>query len=589
MTILNNLYPPIIDTYMPAFINTSACRVYFSLSSFNSEEDIKYVQVSLRKLTTNLSAWNKNLYSSEVKIYNLLKDITVTTDYCYYIDINPKDVSGGRFQENQFYKVQIRFVLNSEEVTSPPTLENGSYDGNNLASWLYQNQDYFSEWSSVCLIKGISQPKINLKGLTQNSLNEINIESLLLTGELYYDATSAIEKESLKRYRFTLFLHGTDTILEDSGYLFSDSFNPNEISYDLKYSFSAGQKYSLNLFYETINGYSQVITYGLDVKLDKEESFKSTLSAMVTSEETIQLSMSFDAGQNLKYSTLEILRASHEDNFLYWNVVHKVRFLDNLNNYIWTDLTPKSGVWYNYKIRLIDTSGKYTNSILLDAPILIFMNNSYLAQGGRQLKIEFNPQVSSFKYRVSDSLTETIGGTYPITRRNGNIKYRQFSISGLISSNSDENNLFLNKNDVYKSAVSLYENFNTQNNITKYNDYIYEKVFRDEVMNFLYNNTIKLFKSTTEGNILVKLTDITFSPVQSLGRMLYSFSATATEIDSYSIENCEKYNIQTINEEYITSFAIDVESYNNQTNEIIIDVDGYETLEDSIILVLTEE
>ena len=41
-----NLYPPIIDTYMPAFIRSQNCKVYFSLSSYNNLCDIKYAQIS---------------------------------------------------------------------------------------------------------------------------------------------------------------------------------------------------------------------------------------------------------------------------------------------------------------------------------------------------------------------------------------------------------------------------------------------------------------------------------------------------------------------------------------------------------------
>jgi len=36
----NSLYPPIMPTYQAAFIYTNACRVYFSLSPYNSYESI---------------------------------------------------------------------------------------------------------------------------------------------------------------------------------------------------------------------------------------------------------------------------------------------------------------------------------------------------------------------------------------------------------------------------------------------------------------------------------------------------------------------------------------------------------------------
>ena len=51
------LYPPVISTYMPAFIiqqqNTDSCRVYFSLSKYNTIEDIANVQVTIKSQYTN--------------------------------------------------------------------------------------------------------------------------------------------------------------------------------------------------------------------------------------------------------------------------------------------------------------------------------------------------------------------------------------------------------------------------------------------------------------------------------------------------------------------------------------------------------
>jgi hypothetical protein len=43
----------------------------------------------------------------------------------------------------------------------------------------------------------------------------------------------------------------------------------------------------------------------------------------------------------------------------------------------------------------------------------------------------------------------------------------------------------------------LYDNYNKNNNINEYQDYIYEREFRQKVYDFLYSNDVKLFKSTT--------------------------------------------------------------------------------------------
>jgi len=44
------IFPPIVETYMPAFLlSDGECRIYFSLSSYNTEEDIlRKVQISIR-------------------------------------------------------------------------------------------------------------------------------------------------------------------------------------------------------------------------------------------------------------------------------------------------------------------------------------------------------------------------------------------------------------------------------------------------------------------------------------------------------------------------------------------------------------
>ena len=68
-------------------------------------------------------------------------------DYKYWVQINPSDLAEGAFGLNQFYKVQLRFTSNS--ASNPPS------NGTQLASWLYNNMQYFSEWSKVCIIKGI--------------------------------------------------------------------------------------------------------------------------------------------------------------------------------------------------------------------------------------------------------------------------------------------------------------------------------------------------------------------------------------------------------------------------------------------------
>jgi hypothetical protein len=57
-----------------------------------------------------------------------------------------------------------------------------------------------------------------------------------------------------------------------------------------------------------------------------------------------------------------------------------------------------------------------------------------------------------------------------------------------------------------------FDIYNKANNITYYNDIIKEKLYRQIVTEFLEDGEIKLFKSPTEGNVLVHLGQVTFTP-----------------------------------------------------------------------------
>ena len=78
--------------------------------------------------------------------------------------------------------------------------------------------------------------------------------------------------------------------------------------------------------------------------------------------------------------------------------------------------------------------------------------------------------------------------------------------------------------------------------LTDKNIYV-ERRFRESVEEFLNNFEYKLYKSPTEGTIIVNLMNITMQPVEDLGRMLYEFTATAYEMADYSIENLDTYGI----------------------------------------------
>lgn len=174
----------------------------------------------------------------------------------------------------------------------------------------------------------------------------------------------------------------------------------------------------------------------------------------------------------------------------------------------------------------------------------------FLYDGIRQLKIRFNPQMSSFKTTKLETKIDTIGGSYPFFFRNGNTNYKEFPISGLISYLSDEENYFINTvNDLQlvnssflRRLGSPYATHGRQNyrdypipstSLEGYNVYA-ERKFKLQVLDWLNDGQVKIFKSPTEGNYVVRLMNTSLTPNTTVGRMLHTFSSTAYEAAPFS-------------------------------------------------------
>lgn len=169
----------------------------------------------------------------------------------------------------------------------------------------------------------------------------------------------------------------------------------------------------------------------------------------------------------------------------------------------------------------------------------------FLSDGERQLKIQFNPQVSSFKNVVLEQKIDTIGGQYPFFFRNGNTKYKEFQVQGLISCQIDGIELFKNKNEVYyeieemRAGPGEYEAGISRAAATSRN----ERILKNEVLDWLNNGKPKLFRSPTEGNFIVRLTNVSLAPFQGTNRLVHTFSCTAIEVAEYNFESLKKFEL----------------------------------------------
>lgn len=548
MSVNNNLYPPQVDTWIPAFIKTEPCVLKFSLSSFNGKSSISdWVQVIIVNQETNTSTLS-TAYPAEVLLTRMYKD----EDDTYYIVLYPEVLKDSAFNTDVNYKVQLRFMqstMDTDEELNSHIKYNPTYGGVYISdfptsSWIQKNLDAFSEWSTVCLLRPIPAVSLRLKNFTNTNSAMIFTQEVVdvLGGIIFSEETT----ERLRSYRIKLFINSTEELIEDSGDIIANQYTSiNEINYVLRTTLNDSLTYRLEVEYTTTNDYCQVESFVFTILKSGLDPLDATIQA-TPQQELGRMEIEIKSKNGKEYlDGLIIRRSSSENDFKTWEDIHLTKIENGKPlDLIWYDYTVKSGVFYKYCAQRVNSYGDRGPVIQINSPVIVTFEDILLTTKDLQINIKFDPTINSFAHTVLESKLDPLGSKYPFIRRNGNVNYRQFSLSGTISSLWDEDGYFISREKLYGQSSEDYFNYAFENEIPTYYDYIYEREFREEVIKFLMDGKVKLFRSTPEGNILVRLMGVSFEPNETLGRLIYNFSATAYEVDECSIDNYDKYEIQ---------------------------------------------
>lgn len=411
------LYPPIIEGTIPAFCN-QIIVVPFTMNKSVSEREVKSFKLKIKTvqsgyqpfLTETIQMINWNIDTNEVSF-----------------------LLPGTLNIGQFYKIQMAYV---------------------------DTADVIGHYSTVGVVKYTSDPAISILEPRNGNTYEG-----LYSQEATDDGDIRDYTEKVYSYNFTL-KDATGNILETSGDQLHNSSEDvflyeSRDSYTIKTDLEQDKMYSLDYTVKTINGLVKSAqtkhifrTGSIDTKLH------SNLVCNLDYENGyIDISLVKPDGVEIEESAVGsfyLLRASDEDDFNSWHEVLKfVLQGQQPSRHLWKDMTIKQGVKYKYAIQQFNTYGLRSNKIESNIVEADF-EHAFLYDGERQLKIKYNPKVSSFKTTLLESKVDTIGSKHPFIFRNGNVGYKEFPISGLISYLSDENDLFystsqnFNEKDLYR-------------------------------------------------------------------------------------------------------------------------------------------
>lgn len=550
----NGLFPAIIDSFIPAVpvleLTNNRFNIPFNIS-YNDREDIESVHISITRQSNYHSALDRGNYPRGVYVVNT--PAGGSTDPNMSVNIPLSILQTDELSFNEYYKIQVR--LSADDHYEGET-------GADLSDYL-TNEDYlpyFSEWSTVCLVRFINTPEINLKingeDPTQSEFT-LNNSNLTIAGT--YTTTvrenppfnGQSDNEFLNKYK-VIVQQNSETIFE-SDYLIVNLNNLNEFNYTIPYYFDNGN-YSITFQYETANLYEGQSSYNVTISHSSSSWAEQSIVQEMTSVNNVlgKINISFfPFDENTTIPTgaqFVVRRGSDGDNFTIWDEVYNYTLpaaITGQDSVSFDDYTVESGVLYKYEINYIDhTTSTPVYYSIVEGPAMTIFDHAFLTGEGTQLCVKFNPNIGGFQINVGDGKVTPVGSQYPYISRNGDMYYRSFSLSGTIAYEMDEQHMFASRSSIYGDWIQVYGSYFVNHYMNQQNDRVTQRKFREIVTRYLYDDVPKLFRSTPEGNILVRLTDITLTPNTQLGRMIYDFSCTATEIGEPSIENCKLYKVQ---------------------------------------------
>lgn len=515
------LYPPFIESKLPAFANV--LTIPFTMNRSVSIKDVVGVSAVIKTAQTGRQI---GILTSTTPTYN------ATTGKYIASFAGVEDLP---LQVGQYYKVQLAFISNNA--------------GERVVGY----------YSSVGIIKKTSIPTLTIPTLEGKLFNSYDH-----TGK--YSQYRQDESEKVYSYRFDL-RDMSGNIIDTSGEQLHDS-STDEYSYESIDSWKSNIElanevpYFLTYTVTTTNG----LTHSIERQMIATESIDIDLDIAIESrldyeDGAIQLYLmpsdqilSEGASAVNVTGNFILVRSSSINNFNSWDEVYRFSYLNIVVNerdplLVWEDLSVQQGESYKYALQAYNSNDLYSNKLICkNGALKADFEHCYLSDAKKQLKIAFNPKVSSFKNNLLETKMETIGSKYPFIFRNGQVHYKEFSISGLLSLLSDPTERFSSLRDATDvelkrfstpGAGSSKKSGSDLNSENIYN----ERLFKMEVLEWLNDGQPKIFRSPTEGNFIVRLMNVSLAPNDTLGRMLHTFSCTAYQIADWNFSNLMKYNL----------------------------------------------
>lgn len=503
------LFPPLIEGVIPAFYSENGIvkiTIPFSMNRAVSAVQVKGLALKIK--TAQSSSYLLDIKQENTSYYNI-----EDSAWAEFKIENESDIK--KLKVGQFYKFQIAFI---------------NKDNNEIGYY-----------STVAIGKYTSKPDIYISTSASDRLERgiINMHTYDYTG--HYKQVEDIT-ERVYSYQFDVY-NSKNELIASSGEKLHNSSNDVERneSYDiftLSQDLDIDKSYYIQYTVTTINGL-KISTHKCRImqKVSIEPEIQAILKATLNYENGyIDIDL---IGTKNQYGletpvtgAFLITRASEDTNFTVWDEIERFKLQAQIpSRWLWRDYTVEQGKKYKYAIQQYNDKGLYSNRVESNE-IFADFEDAFLYDGYRQLKIKYNPKVSSFKVATQEAKLNTIGAKHPFIFRNGAAYSHEFPISGLISYFMDEDKIFMSDEEL---VIDISTTNLVSENLAK------ERIFKTKVLEWLTDGKPKVFRSPSEGNFIIRLLNTSMTPNDQLGRMIHTFNTTAYEICDFTYENLDYY------------------------------------------------
>ena len=590
MSNFTQLFPPIVESYLPAFdaqtdFRFSTFRFYFQPSIANTITQVKSLMLRFRRVNTNSNPLPINTYPYEVMWFG---EESITLDKSngkYFVDVPVRTFLSGDAQTenpnipnffkglNEFYKVQVRFSpykIRKESEASG----RWEYLLPDEDVWVAMNNNFmisgygkFSEWSSATLIKPITIPRVTLvgfEGFLENTqdwpVNIMPTASFNFVGTY----TAGDSSELLKKYRFRTIAYdftkysnqGPDNnkVIEDSGWKNVGEYDALNINWINRVHFKNQSKFWIELSVETINGFMTSVYYLMEAKFTEFDTPVNLRVMAVPDLAKVEITLDTTLIDTHKVNRIAILRTSSRTSDMVFDEIVTFEITEP-GDVTYSDYFIEAGVKYKYYVQSIGIDGTKGAVSEYQEVIVDYDYSWIVGENFLQCSIEYNGNLSSFRRTRKDTIIETIGGAFPVVASNSKVGYIDMTYGCTITQHMDKENRFGGQyselfGGLQDSTIDDFYQISLKDKIQDYKEnYITEREFRKNFGEWIQDGKAKIYKSNTEGLILVRVVDYNTTPVQQLGRIISNASFRMVEIGEVNHQTLVQFGLR---KEYYT-------------------------------------